>query len=101
MCSDCEQKKFTVEKLSILVPYKLEVVWTLVRPKQGNKTATFNEIIAVSFYSPPNSRKNGKLIQHLISQMHQLLTKYPNAGYVCGGDKNQMGVQAIIDALPK
>ena len=95
------EKKFTAEKLPILVPHKLEVVWTLVRPKEGNKTARFKEIIAVCFYSPPNSRKNGKLIQHLISQMHQLLTKYPNAGYLCGGDKNQMGIQAVIDALPK
>ena len=60
------ENKFTAEKLPILVPFKLEVVWTLVRPKEGNKTATFKEIIAVSFYSPPNSRKNGKLIQHLI-----------------------------------
>ena len=51
------EKKFTAEKLPILVPHKLEVVWTLVRPKEGNRTAKFKELIAVCFYSPPNSQK--------------------------------------------
>ena len=29
------ENKFTAEKLPILVPHKLEVVWTLVRPKKA------------------------------------------------------------------
>ena len=95
------QTKFTAEQLPIMVPYKLEVVWSLVRPKVVTKSTVFKEIIACSFYSAPNYRKNGKLLQHLISQMHQLLVKYPKAGFALGGDKNKMEMQGILDALPK
>ena len=77
----------------MLVPYKLEVVWCLVRPRDVNE--------ATQFYSAPNYRTNSKLTQHIISQMHIFLLKYPNAGFVCGGDKNKMPIQAIVDALPK
>ena len=73
--------KFTAEKLPVIVPHKLEIVWTLVRPKNVNKTTLFKEAIVVSFYSPPNYSKNAKLIQHIISQIHQLLVKYPKAGF--------------------
>ena len=74
-------KKFTVEKLPVFVPHKLEVVWCLVRPKEVHKNTTFKEIIVTSFYSAPNYRKNNKLVQHLIDQMHLLLVKYPKAGF--------------------
>ena len=96
-----DTKKFTVEKLQVLVPHKLEVVWCLVRPKEVVKTTIFKEIVVVSFYSPPNYRKNNQLIQHLIDQMHLLLVKYPRAGFLCGGDRNKMDTQPITQALPK
>ena len=85
----------------MLVPHKLEVVWCLVRPRELDKTTRYKEVIACAFYSAPNYRKNAKLTQHLITQMHIFLTKYPNAGFVCGGDKNKMPIQSIVDALPK
>ena len=94
-------RKFTVEKLAVLVPHKLEVAWCLVRPKEVNKDTNFKEIIVSSFYSAPNYRKNSKLIQHLIDQMHMLLAKYPKAGFLCGGDRNKMDTQPIEDALPR
>ena len=94
-------RKFTVEKLPVLVPHKLEVVWCLVRPKEVKKSTTFKEIIVTSFYSAPNYRKNNKLVQHLIDQMHLLLAKYPKAGFMCGGDRNKMDTQPIEDALPR
>ena len=61
----------------------------------------FKEIIACAFYSAPNYKKNEKLIQHLISQMHNFLVKYPKAGFVCGGDRNKMDTSLIENALPK
>ena len=95
------RKNFTVEKLSVNVPHKLEVVWSLVRPRILNKEMQFKEIIACCFYSPPNYRKNAKLVQHIISEMHQFLVKYPRAGFVCGGDRNKMQTSPITDALPR
>ena len=75
-----DMKNFSLDKLEIGNPDKLEVVWGLVRPKKSN--AKVKEIIVAAFYSPPRSRKNNLLIDHLISTTHFLLTKYPNAGLV-------------------
>ena len=53
------QEKFSCEKLNILIPSNLEVVWGLVKPK--NQSSNFNKIIACSFYSPPNKNKKLKV----------------------------------------
>ena len=37
----------------------------------------------------------------MISEMHNLMVKYPNCGYILGGDKNKMPLGDIITALPK
>ena len=95
------RRNFTVEKLQIEIPNKLEVVWCLVRPREVTKSMQYKEIIACAFYSPPNYRKNAKLVQHLISQMHLFLVKYPKAGFVTGGDRNKMQTNPIVTALPK
>ena len=71
------RRNFTVEKLVVDVPHKLEVVWCLVRPRQITKDMKYKEYIACAYYSPPNYKKNGKLVQHIISQMHSFLIKYP------------------------
>ena len=52
--------QLTVEKLLVLVPYKLEVVWCLVRPRDVNKATRFKEVIACAFYLAPNYRKKLK-----------------------------------------
>ena len=95
------RKNFTVEKLQVEIPHKLEVIWCLVRPREVTRTMQFKEIIACAFYSAPNYRKNAKLVQHLISQMHLFLVKYPRAGFVSGGDRNKMQTNQIVTALPK
>ena len=46
-------------------------------------------------------RTGRKLIDHIISTLHILLTKYPNCGWVAGGDKNQLPVAPFLAALPK
>ena len=95
------RRNFTVERLAVDVPHKLEVVWCLVRPREITKSMKYKEYIACAFYSAPNYKKNGKLIQHIISQMHSFLTKFPRAGFVCGGDRNKMETNLIENALPK
>ena len=94
-------RKFSCEKLNILVPGKLECVWDILRPKNVHKETQFKEIILCAFYSAPKSRKNRMLIDHMISTLHILLTKYPNCGWVAGGDKNQLPVAPFLAALPK
>ena len=92
-------QKFSLEKIQVVIPHNLEVVWGLMRPKQT--TAKIREFIIGAFYSPPNSKKNGKLLDHLMSTTHYLLSKYPNAGLVLGGDKNDMKIAPLLSGIPK
>ena len=93
--------KFSCEKLNILVPGKLECVWAIIRPKNVTKNIQFKEVILCAFYSPPKSRKNAKLQEHIISTLHLLLTKYPNCGWAIGGDINQCPLGPLLGALPR
>ena len=93
------QKHSTLEKLEIGNPDKLEVVWGLVRPQVGVNKAKL--IICAAFYSPPKSRKNSLLLDHLISTSHFLLSKYPDAGLVLGGDKNNLNIATLLSSIPR
>ena len=54
-----------------------------------------------AFYSPTNSKKNSKLLDHLVSTSHFLLTRYPKAGLVIGGDKNSLNITPLLSGIPK
>lgn len=93
-------KRFTISKIDITVPSKLEVVWGMLRPKRVEKTTIFKELLICGFYSPPNYRKNNELQTHIIGTMHHLLTLHPKAGYCIAGDKNSLSIAPIMSALP-
>ena len=93
-------EKFNLEKLDILIPHNLEIVYGLLRPKSIQKGGV-SEIICVSFYCPPKSRKKTKLLDHILTAMHVLMTKYPNAGVIIGADKNELNISSLIDGLPR
>ena len=88
-------EKFTLEKLNILTPKNLEVVWGLLRPK--NPSARFKKIIACSFYSPPNKKRNSKMADHVVSTLQMLCTKYPECGIILGADKNSMDIRPTLN----
>ena len=67
------QDRFILEKLNIIIPHNLEVVWGLIRSKAED--AKFKQILVCSFYSPPKTKKNQKLIDHLVSTLNMLVTK--------------------------
>ena len=50
---------------------------------------------------PPKSRKNPLLLDHLLSTTQFLLSKYPNAGVVIGGDKNDLNITPLLDGIPR
>ena len=52
-------EKFSLEKINIMIPYNLEVVWGLMRPKKT--TAKIKEFIVGSFYSPTHSKNKHKI----------------------------------------
>ena len=79
---------------------KVEMCWGILRPKQPEH-CEIKEYLVGSFYCPPNSRKKEKLITHIITNTHILLTKYPNCGLFIGGDKNSLNIAPILLGLPK
>ena len=91
--------KFSLEKIDVTIPSSVEVVYGLLRLKQPSDH--LREIIAVSFYSPPKSRKKTQLMDHIISTVQNLLTKYPRAGIVIGGDRNEMSISPLLIAIPR
>ena len=91
--------QFGLEKIDVIIPQSVEVVYGLLRPK--NTKTELREIIVVAFYSPPNSKKKSQLIDHIISTCQSLLTKYPRAGLVIGGDRNEMSISPLLMGLPR
>ena len=58
-------------------------------------------MIVVSFYSPPKSRKKSKLLDHILTTLHILLTKYPNAAIIIGADKNDLNISSLLVGIPR
>ena len=88
------QQRFTLDKLNINVPHNLEVVWGLVKSKAEN--SKFKKILACSFYSPPRTKKNQKLMDHLVSTLHMLSARFPDAPIMMGADKNMMDIKPLL-----
>ena len=89
------QKKISCEKLNIPIPNGLEVIWGLVRPK--NSQVKNMKIIACSFYSPPDKKKNSKMADHIASTLHMLSARYPDSVIILGADKNDMDISPILN----
>ena len=84
------QEKFTLERLNTHIPYNLEIVWGLLKPKSAD--AIYKNIIVCSFYCPPKSRKKTKLTDHIISTLQMLSTKYQDSPIILGADKNTLDI---------
>ena len=91
-------KNFSLSKLNIAIPKPLEVVWGLLRPNEP--TGGIRKIILCSFYSPPNSRKNNALIDHISITYNSLKVQHPNAGTLICGDKNNLDEKKILALDP-
>ena len=91
-------KLFSLSKLNIAIPKPLEVVWGLLRPKE--LTGNIRKIIICSYYSPPNSRKNNLLIDHISVTWNSLKLQHPDAGTIISGDKNNLDDKKILALDP-
>ena len=88
------QEFFTLEKLNINIPEKLEMIWGLMKLK--SEIARYKKIVVCSFYSPPRSRRNAKLTDHIITTLQMLSTQYPGSPIILGADKNSMDISPIL-----
>jgi hypothetical protein len=90
-----------VEQIEVNIPSNLEVKWALIRPKQIDQGTKYREVIVSSFYSAPNSKKHRVLLDHLVSTTHALMARWPGAAVVLGGDKNDLPLASLLQALPR
>ena len=93
--------QFVLTKLNIDVldgDYSLEVCWGLLKPK--NPTGHIKSIIVCAFYSPPKSRKKSALINHISINYFILKSQHPDSAFICGGDKNDLNLQLLLDIDP-
>ena len=90
--------RFTVSKLNIAFPKSVEVVWGLLKPKVI--TGKITTIIVCCFYSPPRSRKNSELIDHITVTLQTLMNIHTNAGIIISGDRNDMDISALLSIDP-
>ena len=93
--------KFTIEEIGVNVPSNLEIQWALIRPKNINQETKYCEIIVGSLYSAPNSKKHRVLLDHLVSTTHALMARWPRAAVILGGDKNELPLASLLQALPR
>ena len=90
----------TPHQLDIANPDKVEMCWGMLRPTQL-EGCTIKQYIVGVFYCPPNSRKKDKLITHIVTNAHVLMSRYPNSGLWVGGDKNTLNLAPILQGLPR
>ena len=93
-----QNTNFSVSKLNIKIPVPLEAVWALMRPHKP--TGYITKIILCSFYSPPNSKKNNQLIEHLISTLNHLRIQHKNAPVIMMADVNNLKVEKLLALDP-
>ena len=89
---------FRLTKLNINIPHPLEACFSLLRPR--NPTGNLTKFICISFYSPPKSRSNKKLIEFLTSTVFQLRSEHPNSGLIMGADINDLKLPSLLSYDP-
>ena len=92
--------KVNIKALEVANPDNVEAVFALVKPKITSESE-IKEIITFAFYSPPRSKKKAKLIDHLVTTIHTLLSRFPRAGVMGGGDRNCLNISPILAAIPR
>ena len=79
-------------------PNSLEVVWVLVSPP--SPVLNTKHFICISIYSPPRSKLNEKMIEHLQFNINKLTAQYPEAAILIGGDINNLPIRDICNSFP-
>ena len=76
----------------------LEVCWGLLSPKVP--TGHIKSMIVCAFYIPPFSRKKSALIEHISLNYYIFKSIYSDSAFICGGDKNDLNTQLLLDINP-
>ena len=91
-------ERFSISKLNVHIPKKVEAIWALARPKIYNKK--LKSIIICCFYSPPNLRSNPCLVNHLTLALNNLMNIHKGAGIIIVGDRNNIDISTLLSKEP-
>ena len=69
-------ERFSLTKCKVIVPKGIECVWGIIRPKFPSKICS--QIICAAFYSPPKCGRNIPSIEHMMTTLQILLSKFPS-----------------------
>ena len=97
VCIIADITKISIRPLEVITG-NLEIVWALIKPLEES---IIKEIITFAFYLPPGSRMKTKMGDHIVTTLQQLLTVFPKAGIMGGGDRNEWCYNNILPAIPK
>ncbi|XP_019618323.1 PREDICTED: uncharacterized protein LOC109465472, partial [Branchiostoma belcheri] len=78
----------------VQVPPELECVWVWVRPKRLPREVP--SIALCATYSPPNSKHQELLIDHLVNTADLLKTFNPDVGLILAGDYNRLDYKPLV-----
>ena len=87
-------KYFSMKKCNVVIPYGLETVWGISRPKFPSREIC--QIICCAFYSPPQAGKNKNLLDHLTTTLQSLLSNFPRSAVLISGDKNSVEISDLL-----
>ena len=59
-----------------------------------------DKFICACIYSPPRSKLDDVILEHLRFNLSSLKAKHPRAGIIIGGDINKLPCHKICDNLP-
>ena len=91
------ENRFHVEKINVAIPHGVEIVWSLVKPKQY--TADIQKIAMASVYISPNSVYKTKSIDHIIETIHFLKSQHGSGlKFLIGGDLNRINIDKILNS---
>ena len=89
-----DSEKYTLTKLNIQIPSKLEIVWGLLKPTVV--TGKISKIIVSCFYCPPKYKKKRALIDHMTLTLQSLRVTFPDAGVIISGDRNDLALVSLL-----
>ena len=89
-----DTRVFSLSKLNIQIPKRLEICWGLLRLKEYS--GIIRKIIVCSFYCPPKSKKMTDLIEHMTLTLQHLRSVHPKAGVIISGDRNDLSINRLL-----
>ena len=99
-----KKDKFHIKNLTntlIHVKWGVEVVWTLLTPKNVSQSSKIQHIACTAIYCKPGSRHKSDLLDHISDAFNIVNTKYGKGLHmILAGDTNELRLRPILDLSP-